>query len=161
MNTNNTDPHLALRSEKVRRVVGQIPPVLVRYGTSIAVLAIAAMLVVAAFLPYRQVLRGTATVHTVADTLAPDTLLVAVSLRFDAPVAISQGQATSGVAFSTYSGQSIRGHLLSLSPNPDTLGRQSAYVALPSTNIDALLHSQCAFALTLERGTLLRSLMGR
>lgn len=160
MNTNNTDPHLALRSEKVRRVVGQIPPVLVRYGTSIAVVAIAAMLAVAALLPYKQVLRGTATVHTVADTLAPDTLLVAVSLRFDAPVAISQGQATS-VAFSTYSGQSIRGHLLSLTSNPDTLGRQSAYVALPSTNIDALLHSQCAFALSLDRGTLLRSLVGR
>ena len=134
---------------------------LVRYGTSIAVLTVAAMLTVAALLPHKQVLRGTATVHTVADTLAPDTLLVAVSLRFDAPVAISQGQATSGVAFSTYSGQSIHGHLLSLAPNPDTLGRQSAYVALPSTNIDALLHSQCAFALTLERGTLLRSLVGR
>lgn len=140
--------------------VGQIPPVLVRYGTSIAVLAIAAMLAVAAVLPHRQVLRGTATVHTVADTLAHDSVLLAVGLRFDSPVAISPTEAKS-VAFSTYSGQSIHGHLFSLSPNPDTLGRQSAYVALPSTNIDALLHSQCAFALTLERGSLLRSLVGR
>lgn len=140
--------------------VGQIPPVLVRYGTSIAVLAMAAMLAVAAVLPHRQVLRGTACVVGVAEHLPADSVLLAVGLRFDSPVAISPTEAKS-VAFSTYSGQSINGHLRTLAANPDTLGWQSAFVVIPATDTVPLLHTQCAFALTLERGSLLRSLVGR
>lgn len=160
MNTNNTDPHLALRSEKVRRVVGQIPPVLVRYGTSIAVLAIAAMLAVAAFLPYKQVLRGTATVHTVADTLASDIVLVDMRLRFDTPMADIARDAIT-ITLTAVNGHSIHGALRSLSPHIDTLGRQRVTAAFTPADISPILHSQCAFALTVERGSLLRSLVGR
>ena len=159
-NESNIDPHLALRSEKVRRVVGQIPPALIRYGTGIAVLAMLAMLAVAAVLPHRQVLRGTATVHGAADTLTHDTLAIALRLRFDTPTANIASGATP-IAITLPAGGSIQGQLRHLSPHPDTLGYRQATATFAATDIAPALHTQCPFALTVQRGTLLRSFVGR
>ena len=47
------DKQIELRSEKVRNIIGQIPAVMVRWGTAMIGLALAAMVVAAAIIPYR------------------------------------------------------------------------------------------------------------
>ncbi|WP_373801478.1 hypothetical protein [Bacteroides heparinolyticus] len=43
-----------LRSEKVRNIIGRIPSALVRYGTIIIGLSLLMLLIVSAFIPYRE-----------------------------------------------------------------------------------------------------------
>lgn len=57
-----------LRSEKVRSVVGQIPPALVRYGTIILFAVLVALFGIAYFMPYKQVYSGTITFYDMPST---------------------------------------------------------------------------------------------
>lgn len=57
-----------LRSEKVRSIVGQIPPALVRYGTIILFAVLLVLFGIAYFMPYKQVYSGTITFHDMPST---------------------------------------------------------------------------------------------
>ena len=57
-----------LRSEKVRSIVGQIPPALVRYGTIILFAVLVAVFGIAYFMPYKQVYSGTITFYDMPST---------------------------------------------------------------------------------------------
>lgn len=57
-----------LRSEKVRSIVGQIPPALVRYGTIILFAVLLALFGIAYFMPYKQVYSGTITFYDMPST---------------------------------------------------------------------------------------------
>lgn len=57
-----------LRSEKVRSIVGQIPPALVRYGTIILFAVLVALFGIAYFVPYKQVYSGTITFYDTPST---------------------------------------------------------------------------------------------
>ncbi|MBP1638104.1 MAG: hypothetical protein H6Q18_893 [Bacteroidetes bacterium] len=45
--------HIELRSEKVRNIIGQVPPVLLRYGISIIALTLVVLVGIATFIPYQ------------------------------------------------------------------------------------------------------------
>lgn len=62
---NNLDRNIELRSEKVRNVIGQIPPVLLRYGTMIICIALVVMILLAAVIPYEEVLPIEVKIETV------------------------------------------------------------------------------------------------
>lgn len=47
------DKQIELRSEKVRNIIGQVPPVLLRYGISIIVLSLLMLVGISAFIPYQ------------------------------------------------------------------------------------------------------------
>ncbi|WP_321331757.1 HlyD family secretion protein [uncultured Bacteroides sp.] len=49
---------IELRSENVRKIIGKIPPVLIRSGISIIALILVLLMVAAAFIPYPEVLEG-------------------------------------------------------------------------------------------------------
>lgn len=51
-NSNNSQDKIELRSEKVRKLIGEIPPSLVRWGTAIIALIVAALLMAVCLLPY-------------------------------------------------------------------------------------------------------------
>lgn len=57
-----------LRSEKVRSIVGQIPPALVRYGTIILFVVLVILFGIAYFVPYKQVYSGTITFYDTPST---------------------------------------------------------------------------------------------
>ena len=44
---------IQLRSEKVRHIIGQVPPVLIRYGIMIIVLSFVLLICLASFIPYQ------------------------------------------------------------------------------------------------------------
>lgn len=50
--TNNTNNKIELRSEKVRKLIGEIPPSLVRWGTAIIAIVFIALLAAVCLLPY-------------------------------------------------------------------------------------------------------------
>lgn len=50
-NNNKAEPEL--RSEKVRNIIGQVPPGLLRYGTAVIGLALCMLVAAAAFIPYQ------------------------------------------------------------------------------------------------------------
>lgn len=56
-----------LRSEKVRSIVGQIPPALVRYGTIILFVVLLIILGIAYFMPYKQVYSGSITFYDISE----------------------------------------------------------------------------------------------
>ncbi len=51
-NPNNTKNKIELRSEKVRKLIGEVPPSLVRWGTIIIVIVFLILLAAVCFLPY-------------------------------------------------------------------------------------------------------------
>lgn len=51
-NSNNYHEKIELRSEKVRKLIGEIPPSLVRWGTIIIVIGFVTLLAAVCFLPY-------------------------------------------------------------------------------------------------------------
>lgn len=50
--SNNTHDNIELRSEKVRKLIGEIPPSLVRWGTAIIAIVFFALLAAVCLLPY-------------------------------------------------------------------------------------------------------------
>lgn len=50
--TDNGQPQIELRSEKVRKLIGEIPPSLVRWGTAIIAIVFIALLAAVCLLPY-------------------------------------------------------------------------------------------------------------
>lgn len=50
--SNNPHEKIELRSEKVRKLIGEIPPSLVRWGTAIIVIVFIALLAAVCLLPY-------------------------------------------------------------------------------------------------------------
>lgn len=52
VNRNNVSGDIELRSEKVRSLLGEIPPSLVRWGTAIIMAIFIALLLVVCFVPY-------------------------------------------------------------------------------------------------------------
>ena len=51
-NSNNTHDKIELRSEKVRKLIGEIPQSLVRWGTAIIAIVFIALLAAVCLLPY-------------------------------------------------------------------------------------------------------------
>lgn len=72
-----------LRSEKVRSIVGQIPPSLVRYGITVIGAVLLCLFMIGYFLPYKQVYSGTAVVHGIAGESKTDSMEITLLLRFD------------------------------------------------------------------------------
>lgn len=52
MKKSTEDNNIELRSEKVRNLLGEVPPSLVRWGTVIIVAIFLALLLVVCFMPY-------------------------------------------------------------------------------------------------------------
>lgn len=50
--TSDTHERIELRSEKVRKLIGEIPPSLVRWGTAIIAIVFIALLTAVCLLPY-------------------------------------------------------------------------------------------------------------
>ncbi|WP_418893129.1 hypothetical protein [Limibacterium fermenti] len=61
--------HIELRSEKVRNIIGQVPPVLLRYGIAIIGLSLLVLVGVSAFIPYQPSISVEITVTQTDDSI--------------------------------------------------------------------------------------------
>ena len=65
--TENTD-NIELRSEKVRNIIGQIPPSIIRIGITVIFFVIAGLLTASYFFKYNYTIETTATIYQQNDT---------------------------------------------------------------------------------------------
>ncbi|WP_018358621.1 hypothetical protein [Porphyromonas levii] len=139
-----------LRSEKVRSIVGQIPPALVRYGTIILFAVLVVSFGIAYFIPYKQVYSGTITFYDISEptttayiTFANDKALT----NIDKPTPITIYLGT----------QHLTLQVTSITNKRDTLNRFSSIieVSLESQNKSTLQNSTFDFTLVETSNSLL------
>ncbi|MEN6618853.1 MAG: HlyD family secretion protein [Rikenellaceae bacterium] len=65
----NNKKYIELRSEKVRNIIGQVPPVLLRYGTIIISVVLLLLVIIAAFVPYRKSISINVTIHSTPQSI--------------------------------------------------------------------------------------------
>ena len=112
-----------LRSEKVRSIVGQIPPALVRYGTIIIFAVLLVLFGIAFFMPYKQVYSGSITFYSVTEpattayiTFANDKVLTTI----DNPTSLTIH----------LDAQNLEVQLINIENRRDTLNRYPSIVKL-------------------------------
>ena len=152
--------NLELRSEKVRSIVGQVPPALVRYGSALVLLVLLVLLGIAHALPYSQVLDGDAIVRTAPEPSAhPDTMLLHVELRWAQP---STDISPVGCTLSLDGPEvSVQGRLTAYTALRSPDGTHAATIALPATDAQHLQPSTLSCRLLVGKGSLLQHFLGR
>lgn len=147
-----------LRSEKVRSIVGQVPPSITRYGIVVIALVLACLFAVAYFLPYRQVYSGTAFVGEQAAASVSDSVELRILLRFEGKQL--SGHMHQPITFSLPDGQ-LEGQILQIAPQRDTLERHEALCQLATNDIPRLEGQALDFRLTLSSGNILSRMLGQ
>lgn len=126
---------IELRSEKVRSIVGQMPSALINYGTIIIGLILIFILWLTYNLPYKQIYTGVANVCEVKTYSEPDSVNVSIILESE-NVNIRPDFKTALI--SLHSTEDIRGRILFISPECDTLNRQKAICRFKVNEIQEL-----------------------
>lgn len=160
MEERKTPKNIELRSEKVRSIVGQVPPALVRYGSLVVLLVLLVVLGIAHVLPYNQVLHGDAIVRTAAEPSAhADTLLLHVELRWLQSAAdISPVGCTLSLEGPEVS---VQGRLTAYTALRSPEGTHAALIALPAAAAQHLQPSTLSCRLLVGKGSLLEHFFGK
>lgn len=160
MEERKTPKNIELRSEKVRSIVGQVPPALVRYGSLLVLLVLLILLGIAHMLPYRQIVEGEAIVRTMPQPSShPDTLLLHVDLRWSQSVA---DISPVGCALSFDGPEvSVQGRVVAYAPLRSPEGTHAAQIALPAAAAQSIAPSTLDCRLILGDGSLLQHFVGR
>ena len=154
---NKQERSFELRSEKVRSIVGQIPSSLVRYGITAIGAILLFLLVVAYFLPYKQVYLGTATVHGATTETPADSTDITILLKFEnkRPDNVNGQMIYLQSPYRTFAGQ-----IQDLSSVRDTLERQEALCRFKVTEIKSVENQTVDFQITRTSGNLLQKMLG-
>lgn len=155
-----------LQSEKVRSIIGQMPPALTRYGITFIGIALLLLFWIAYMLPYKKVYTGHAFIsHRLSSSdsrridKGEDSIEIVLLLHFEGssprdevlPLHSSLQLETSGYPVTT--------NLLTLSTQSDTRGRHLARCQIATRDTLHLTSQSYAFYLTLTEGSLLQQLL--
>ena len=136
--------------------MGQIPSALIRYGITAIGAVLLCLLVVAYFLPYKQVYSGTATIHKMATTPV-DSTNITILLKFEnkRPDKMKGQMICLQSPYGTFAGQ-----IRDLSPVRDTLERQKAICRFKVTEIKSVENQTVDFQIVSSSGNLLKKMLG-
>lgn len=149
-----------LRSEKVRSIVGQIPSSLVRYGIMIVGVVLLCLLIVAYFLPYKQVYSGTAVVHSIVQEQKADSIETTLLLRFEMQRMKKTDIMSQPIYLQTEQGV-MAGQLRQLSSIRDTLERQQALCIFLHSDLKQVENQTVDFRIVHSSSNLLQKILGR
>lgn len=152
-----TERSYELRSEKVRSIVGQMPSSLVRYGITVIGGVLLCLFVVAYFLPYKQVYRGTATLPPIAPQPQADSVEVTLLLRFENK---RPAQATGQRIYLQAPNCVFEGDITVFSTNRDSLCRQRAKCRFNAAEMRFVESQTVDFRMVYTSGNLLGRLLG-
>ncbi len=148
---------LELRSEKVQRIIGYIPSSLLRYGMFTIALALACLITMACYFPYREVYAGTAIVREYKGLIMQDSIDVPILLHFHNK---RLNQAShQPLSLVTERGE-ITGRLIQLSSTRDTMERQIAICRLALSDFQEFENHALDFRITLSSGSILSYMLG-
>lgn len=145
-----------LRSEKVCSIVGQIPSSLVRYGITAIGVALLCLLVLAYYIPYKQVYSGTVTIYGVPQTTSDSTNLTLL-IHFDRTKPTQANYQSLSLLVEE---SQIEGEIRHLTPIRDTLGRQEALCCFKTKEIQPLENQMVDFRLVQTSGNLFQKILG-
>lgn len=145
-----------LRSEKVRSIVGQVPPALTRYGMTIIAVAVGLILLTAALIPYRQVSTGTAVITSLPEMQPEDSL--SVTLRLLPQETITPVRSGSPILLQG-EGAAAEGRVNRLSARRDTLGYCTAEATFLRRDLAPLEGSTTDYRITTDSGSLLSHIL--
>lgn len=152
-----TERSYELRSEKVRSIVGQMPSSLVRYGITVIGGVLLCLFVVAYFLPYKQVYRGTATLPSIAPQPQADSVEVTLLLRFENK---RPAQATGQRIYLQAPNCVFEGDITAFSATRDSLCRQWAKCRFNAAEMQFVESQTVDFRMVYTSGNLLGRLLG-
>jgi hypothetical protein len=156
--TKEQPQRIELRSEKVRNVIGQVPPSLIRYSIGIIGLILFFLIGITYHYPYQQVYFGTVIVHQVPHMSPLDSVVVLLPLHFDKKrLSIANDMQIFLIGYDLF----IEGHLLQLYPERDTLGQQNAYCRFAASDLCRAEGQTVDFKLIHSSGSLLSYMLGR
>ena len=148
---------LELRSEKVRSIIGQVPPSLLRYG-ALAILATLVILVYVSYsIPYKQIYTGTAVIRALPDSLEASPAAVLIKFSDRRP-ALSPTEKLP-ITLHTPMGE-VEGQLVKLSSWRDSLGRQEAFCLFLLSELSLLQNHEVDFTIVRTSGNILQKVLG-
>lgn len=148
---------IELRSEKVRSIIGEIPPKLTHYGIIIISIVLVVITIIAFYFPYKVVYTGSATIYDIPKT-KKDSVDVFVMLHFDGKRVKNDGAKPS---IELYPSQTkVQGVLLHLSTQRDTLDRQQAIICFATNDILPFQEQTINFRIIESSGNMLQRLIG-
>lgn len=147
--------NVELRSEKVRTIIGQIPPVLIRYGTVSIILVLLCIMLTLYHLPYKRIYSGTATFFNLPTSLQSDIIDLPILLRFNEhPDESFKGQNISIISHES----EFTGEIIDYSFIRDTLNRQKAVCRFNFKDIKALEAQTVDMRIVISHGNLLNKI---
>lgn len=150
-----------LRSEKVRSIVGQVPPVLLRWGISIIGIVLLLLFAVSYYLPYKQIFSGEAVVKAVPET-ENDSIQLTIFLKFTDRRPNEKTIKGSDIILNASSADcAVVGKMISLSFERDTLGRSESNIKVGRSSVEPLEQSEVSFVLTQTSTNLLEHFLNK
>lgn len=150
-----------LRSEKVRSIVGQVPPVLLRWGISIIGIVLLLLFAVSYYLPYKQIFSGEAVVKAVPET-ENDSIQLTIFLKFTDRRPNEKTIKGSDIILNASSADcAVVGKMISLSFERDTLGRSESNIKVGRSSVKPLEQSEVNFVLTQTSTNLLEHFLNK
>lgn len=150
-----------LRSEKVRSIVGQVPPILLRWGISIIGIVLLLLFAVSYYLPYKQIFSGEAVVKAVPET-ENDSIHLTIFLKFTDRRPNEKAIKGSDIILNASSADcAVVGKMISLSSERDTLGRLESKIKVGRSSVKPLEHSEVSFILTQTSTNLLEHFLNK
>lgn len=150
-----------LRSEKVRSIVGQVPPVLLRWGISIIGIVLLLLFAVSYYIPYKQIFSGEAVVREIP-VIEKDSIHLVVLLKFTDRRPNEKTIEGSDIILNAASADSaISGKVISLSSVRDTLGRSESKILVNRISVKPLEQSEVNFIMTQTSTNLLEHFLNK
>ena len=154
-NNKKKNKNFELRSEKVRNIVGQVPPILLRWGITIIGIVLLFLFIISYYLPYKQIYSGEAVVKTVPETGTNDNIQLSILLKFADRRPDGKAVRGSDIILNASSPNAVMGKIISLSTARDTLGRSEACITVHKLSVKFLEQSEVNFILTQTSASLL------
>ena len=151
MDTRPIENNFDLRSEKVRNILGQVPPTLLRYGIATLGIGLALLFIVGYTIPYKKVFTGTATIPRY---LRQDTSIITLRLKFKEHHPHLQKNIQLPIVLYA-NGYSVQGILLKLSEQQDSLNPQYASCIFSIDSLRPIQSQEIDFVLVQESGNML------
>lgn len=142
---------IELRSEKVRSIIGGVPPMLTRYGTFILLLVLLIFISISAFIPYLRIINGVVTINDIPEIVS-DSIILHVELEMLPSNNLCPiGSEITLITDNHY----IQGKVSNYNFIKTAKGKNEAELILPSQKIKALQNSEVEFRLTISESTII------
>jgi len=147
---------IELRSEKVRSIVGKVPPTLIRYGIMIIALVIFIFLIIIGYLPYKQEFTGKAVVYDIPIS-TKDSVNVVVELEL--PDTNNYHLLINKKIKLSTEGFECSGYIVEYSTQRKANGMNRSVLRMLNKQLPRIQQSQVNYRLTIIETTMLKKIL--